>query len=227
MDKKIFTNMDTFTFASSVENFDQHISSAIPWYEDLYYMTMKAAEYFCLPNTNIYDLWCSSGKLITELSQNNPWSFVGIEIEKWFFDKYISSENLCFENSDILGYEYKNASLIISLFTIQFLDYSSLESIFQKVYDGLLEWGGFIFSCKEYSSNGFFQNIKTSIYWQRREEWDFPIEEQFKKDLALRKQMRIYESKYLVSHLQKIGFEVEEIWRNYNFAWYICRKVTS
>ncbi len=217
--------MKDFSFADSVDTFDEHISSAIPGYKDLYYIVLRASEYFCQKDTYIYDLWCSTGRLLSDMVASNEWIFVWLDIEDKFKVYHDSLKGISFEYEDILNYEFKKSSLFLSLFTLQFLDQWEIDLLFKKIYSNLQKWGGLIFACKELSSNSFFQDLKTSLYWQKREESWFSIAEQFDKDVVLRKQMKLYNSAYITLKLEDIWFEVEEIWRNYNFAGYVCRKI--
>jgi len=219
-------NMKEFSFAQQADNFDEHISTAIPWYNTLDYMVLKIAEYFCLENTNIFDLGCSTGRVITKLSENNKWNFTGVDIEKEFFKNYKTTENLSFLNKNIIDLDFTNSSLIISMFTIQFLNYWDIKTLFKNIHNWLINWWWFVFSMKVYSNTWFFQNIKTSVYWEQRlEKDDFKIEEQFNKDIALRKQMRLYSEKEVFKILDELWFTYETIWKNYNFVWIICRKI--
>ena len=62
-------NIEEFSF-DTIKNFDEHILSSIPCYNQIINSINNFAKYFIQDNTNIYDIGCSTGKLLKELETN-------------------------------------------------------------------------------------------------------------------------------------------------------------
>ena len=81
-------------------NFEQHVSKSVPGYKTGHEYITFLSDYFISSGSNVYDIGCSTGNLITMLSTYNKEkkkiSFNGIEPVKEFekeFKKNISSLN--------------------------------------------------------------------------------------------------------------------------------------
>jgi tRNA (cmo5U34)-methyltransferase len=68
---------EKFSF-DTIQDFDQHILQSIPNYDILWNMIHSMSSYFVVEDTTIYDLGCSTGKLLKSLPYEN--SKVGIDL---------------------------------------------------------------------------------------------------------------------------------------------------
>ena len=73
--------MSKFSFATSPEGFDNHISNSIRGYDVLNENIVSISKYFVEPQTNVFDLGCSTGNLINMIQEENPEAdYYGIEL---------------------------------------------------------------------------------------------------------------------------------------------------
>ena len=144
--------MADFTFAHRQEGFDEHIDWSIRGYSNLLDDVVSLSRYFVEANTNVVDIGCSTGKLTARILEHNHKAcpdaqYVGVEVAEGFFgnladrkvelsEKYPDT-SVNFIEDDIRNYEFKNCSLITSLFTLQFMPYSCREEVINNIYDGL------------------------------------------------------------------------------------------
>lgn len=112
--------MPKFDF-NTIQNFDKHIDQSIPNYNVLFESILRISEYFIIPNKTIYDIGCSTGKLLLQLHKEHPSNcMIGIDNSNNLLPKEIDSP--IFVSTDLNnGYIFKEACLIFSIFTLQFL----------------------------------------------------------------------------------------------------------
>lgn len=60
--------MKEFSF-NTIEDFDEHILTSIPNYDILIEAIKSMSEYFMTEGSNIYDLGCSTGKLLKSIKR--------------------------------------------------------------------------------------------------------------------------------------------------------------
>ena len=155
--------MADFTFAHRQEGFDEHIDWSIRGYRNLLDDVIKFSRYFVEADTSVVDIGCSTGKLTARVMEYNndicpDANYVGVEVAEGFFENIEKRKkelvekwpntNIDFILDDIRNYKFENCSLVTSLFTLQFMPYSSRLKVIQNVYDGLNEGGAFIFAEK-------------------------------------------------------------------------------
>ena len=152
----------TNTFAHREEGFDNHIDKSIRGYQDLLTDIVSLSRYFIERDSNVYDIGCSTGKLTEALIKKNEdiedVHYYGIEVADGFVADMRHRGNLLkqeypklkiqFLHEDVRDSIMSNASLITSVFTLQFMSMKDRAPMIKKVYDGLNEGGAFIFAEK-------------------------------------------------------------------------------
>jgi tRNA (cmo5U34)-methyltransferase len=216
-----------FSF-STITGFDTHIDRSICGYSDLLQMTVGLPEYFIEDGTNIYDLGCSTGKLLRILDEKyreRDLRFYGLEKEFNFVKDLHNTERISFLPIDLTrGFQFDNACMILSLFTIQFIPPRYRQSVLKSIYKGLNPGGAFIFAEKQFSAHPQIQDIFTFQYYDHKKRC-FSSDEIFGKELSLRSLLKPKRESDNLKMLQNAGFNiVEPFWRRWNFVAYICFK---
>ena len=220
--------MTKFTFATADEGFDNHIEKSVRGYNNLWHDVVGMSKYFVEDFTNVIDLGCSSGKMLKAMiKQNNEHvpnaRYVGIEIESDFAEGHtedlMSSEfnNLYYQMEDIRQCDIDNASLVTSLFTLQFMPPKDRAATIWKVYQGLNDGGAFIFSEKSFSCNPKIQDMMTFMYYDYKRQ-NFSDKEILDKEVQLRHMMKPNTKTELYKMVQDAGFEIHTFWQNFNFV---------
>ena len=134
MAKKV-KNYD-FTFAQREEGFDDHIEFSIRGYNNLLDDIINLSRNFVEDETNVVDIGCSTGKLTEAFIKGNKdfckhANYVGIELAPSFFPELDARldrmkdelywASVDFQKKDVRNYEFKNCSLVTSVFTLQFI----------------------------------------------------------------------------------------------------------
>ena len=230
--------MSDFTFAHSQEGFDEHIDWSIRGYSDLLDDVINLSRYFVENNTKVVDIGCSTGKLTKRIMEYNDIcssaNYVGVEIAEGFFNnmdkrevqlnKQFPNTSLEFIKGDIRNYKFENCSLVTSLFTLQFMPYSSRETVVQNIYDGLNEGGAFIFAEKIDTSHSRLENMLRTIYYDFKNK-KFSYDDIMTKEKTLQNMLKPNSWNEIHDMLNSAGFKaVQSFWQNHLFIGVIAIK---
>ena len=225
--------MTKFTFATEEGGFDDHIEKSVRGYLDLCSDVLKFSKYFVEDGTTVVDIGCSTGKMLRAMKEQNDkfapgCIYKGIELEEDFFPLLGDSENLSFVKGDIRSFDWavgaRNCSLVISLFTLQFIPKRDRQLIVNRIYQALSKGGSFIFSEKILSDAAQFEEMMTFCYydWKKR---NFDGSQILKKEEELRHMMKPLRKQELLVMLEEAGFrEYQTFWQNFNFIGIIALK---
>ena len=230
--------MSDFTFAHSQEGFDEHIDWSIRGYSDLLDDVINLSPYFVENNTKVVDIGCSTGKLTKRVMEHNDIcssaNYVGVEVAEGFFNnmdkrevqlnKQFPNTSLEFIKGDIRNYKFENCSLVTSLFTLQFMPYSSRETVVQNIYNGLNEGGAFIFAEKIDTSHSRLENMLRTIYYDFKNK-KFSYDDIMTKEKTLQNMLKPNSWNEIHDMLNSAGFKaVQSFWQNHLFIGVIAIK---
>lgn len=230
MTKKNESRLAEFDFAKAEEGFDNHINNSIKGYNHLWKSVVDMSSYFVESGTNVYDLGCSSGKLIKSIAEKNKnnapaASYWGIDLEQNFVKDFKSEDSrvnlVC---GDIKLHPYSRTSFVTSIFTLQFTPVTDRLDIIRRIYDSMNPGAAFVIAEKTISSDAKIQDIMTSLYYEFKRE-SFTAEEILDKEKKLRYMMKPATDEDLVNLLRNSGFHrVQKFWQSYNFLAYVAIK---
>ena len=230
--------MVDFTFAHREEGFDNHIDKSIRGYQDLLTDIVSLSRYFVERDSNVYDIGCSTGKLTEALIKKNEdiedVHYHGIEVADGFVGDMKHRGNLLkqeypkqkmqFLHEDVRDSTMSNASLITSVFTLQFMSMKDRAPMIKKVYDGLNEGGAFIFAEKTICESAKFQEMITFNFYDYKRKY-FSTEDIMNKEQVLRNIMKPNTWKQIEEYMYDAGFkDVQPFWRNHMFVGAIAVK---
>tara|TARA_Y100000816_G_scaffold64503_3_gene42770 strand:+ start:22864 stop:23556 length:693 start_codon:yes stop_codon:yes gene_type:complete len=230
--------MVDFTFAHREEGFDEHIDKSIRGYQDLLSDIVSLSRYFVEKETNVYDIGCSTGKLTEAMLKKNQdiedVHYYGIEVADGFVGDMKSREiklnsdyswnKIKFLHEDVRDSMISNASLITSVFTLQFMSMRDRLPMIKKVYNGLNEGGAFIFAEKTICENAKFQEMITFNFYDYKRKF-FDTKDIMDKEQTLRNIMKPNTWKQIEKYIYDAGFkDVQPFWRNHMFVGAIAVK---
>ena len=209
-----------FSF-DTINDFDAHIERSIPDYALLRNSVLHLSDYFILPNHSVYDVGCSTGKLLMSLHKKHPnIKMIGID----------NSDNLLPAHDEIIfqchdlntDYSFGDASLIISLFTLQFLNKKARLPLLRNMRGGLCTGGALIIAEKVYCDDGITQDMFTSAYYQYKEK-SFTPKEILDKEKSLRGLLHPLTTEDNHELLHLAGFhKIITFYKYFNFEAYLC-----
>jgi len=220
---------NNFSFAN-VNNFDDHINSSVRGYSDMISDVIKMSQYFIESKSRVIDIGCSTGLMLDKMEMSNRAvldhvDYVGIESENNMIQNQVANSAVRFFNGDVRKFtEWANASLITSIFTLQFINRTARADILRQIYDALNPGGAFIFTEKVYSDSPRLQDMLTSIYYDFKRE-NFEDKDILDKERSLRHMLRPNSTNELLELLGEAGFtHCEPFWQSHLFRGWVCLK---
>lgn len=202
---------------NTIQNFDEHILKSIPNYDVLISSIKSISEYFFVEQTNIYDLGCSTGKLLKSINGN--YNKIGYDIAT-----LLPVEDGFFEVDLNVPFTIQDACMVYSIFTMQFLNPSKRQQYLQTIYDGLIKGGALIICEKVYQEHGKIQEIISFSHYDYKLK-HFSSDEIISKERDLRFIMKPCLNEDLTNMLKDAGFNmICDFWQMFNFKGVIAIK---
>lgn len=212
--------MEKFNF-DEITNFDEHIALSIPNYSFLIDNIKSLIKALYAPNDTVSDYGCSTGRLMTELSNDIPdCNFFGVDDSKLLVE--VSSPNLKLVNDDLfLCGDLMESSIITSIFFLQFLpDYLRREAL--DIVKDYLEPNGYFIVCeKVYSNLPEISNIVTALHFEEKLK-SFHSSEILNKYIKLSRSMRLKTENELIEEMSQIG-TVTTFFKSFEFVGLIVK----
>ena len=222
-----------FEFDEEVASvFDDMLNRSVPYYKEMQRLTINFALRFLNENDRVYDLGCSTGSTLIELSKHckYPLELVGIDNSKAMLDRAAKKCNafgvdIELLQSDIFDVELNNAQLVISNYTLQFIRPLMREKLIQKIYQSLNENGVFIFSEKVISDNKILNKQCIDEYYDFKKTQGYSEFEIAQKREALENVLIPYSEEENRKMIKDAGFtHCETLFKWVNFATFIAIK---
>jgi len=213
VDKKISSRRSNWKFDKKVvSNFETHIKQSVPFYQISHDLTKKLSDFFLKENSNCYDLGCSTGNLLKEVHKRHKTknvNFYGFDDSKEMINKAKRTNNksIKFSQTKLEKIKFKKSDLIISLYTIQFVQPKFRQKLFDKIYDSL-NWGGALIIFEKVRGNDArFQDIMNFLYFDFKQENGLSAMNILNKELSLRSVLEPYTINENLNFLKRAGFK--------------------
>jgi len=222
-----------FEFDEEVASvFDDMLDRSVPFYKQMQKLSISFANSFLKENSKVYDLGCSTASTLIELAKNSKYKLdlVGIDNSKAMLEQ-ASKKAKAFGveikllNEDIFDIELKNAKVVFSNYTLQFIRPLSREKLVKKIYNSLEHKGAFIFSEKLVSQNSFLNKQLIDKYYSFKKTQGYSEFEIAQKREALENVLIPYTEDENKKMIKDAGFKhCETIFKYLNFALFIAIK---
>jgi len=235
MNDKVFTKpiKKQFEFDEEVAAvFDDMLERSVPFYKE----SQRVTEFFALKKLadggTAYDLGCSTASLLINISRklNSEATLIGLDNSEAMLkqarrkcEAYGADIELF--NADILEYDYKEANLFVSNYTLQFIRPLIREELVKKVVNSLNKGGIFIFSEKVISHHPKLNKDLIELYYDFKKEQGYSEYEIMQKREALENVLVPYSEDENIKMAKNCGFShCEVVFRWANFATFIAIK---
>jgi tRNA (cmo5U34)-methyltransferase len=228
-----------FVFNTEVaEVFDDMIVRSVPFYLEQQFMIKEVGKKFWIPNTNVYDLGCSTATTLINLCRevDGPGLFIGYDNSIPMLEqaKYKIKENSLENrievrygdlNGDLSNLAIENASVITMCFTLQFIRPLKRDNLIKKIYSSLVEDGVLVVTEKILTSTTHMNRFFIDFYYDFKRRNGYSENEIMRKRESLENVLVPYRIDENLDLFRRNGFEiVETFFQWYNFAGFLCVK---
>lgn len=224
---------EKFSF-DTIDEFDKHIGLSIPNYKHIHELICSLSTYFIKPYTNVFDIGTSTGSLVYKLVEHNKAvklvNYNGIDMSINLLPmegEYDTCDGrLEFRNADVTSdhVNFGNASLITSVFTLQFIPLVRRIALMEKIYKQLNPGGAVIICEKVFCKDGFMQDLFTFSYYDYKKK-SFTEKEILDKQRDLREIMQPLSEEQNKIMWREVGFKnIETFFTSLFFkGWVLCK----
>ncbi len=219
-----------FVFDQAVAQvFDDMIQRSVPGYAQTVAMTGLLAGHFARPDSNAYDLGCSSGavsRAIRQFVKQSGFTIIAVDNSEAMLEHCADLkadqgaqapvELIC---ADIRDITISNAALVCLNFTLQFIPQVERDQLIHQIYQGMNVGGALILSEKIAFADTAQQELFTSLHLDYKRAHGYSELEISQKRTALE---NVLVPETLAAHrqrLQQAGFAQVMTWhQSLNFA---------
>ncbi len=206
--------------------FDDMVIRSIPGYSLAQYLSSKIALQTISENTNIYDLGCSTATSLIKIAQELDASefnmravqLIGIDSSadmlkraREKLDAFNLTSQITLLEKDLRECSFKNASLIMSHYTLQFISPEDRITILKNIHQALLPNTCFIFSEKIKHNSPLTEEILTHEYYEFKKGNGYSETENMRKRQALENVLRPNTLDENIRLLKEAGFSSVEL----------------
>ena len=234
---KIYRYPKTWTFKSEqiASKFDSHVRSSVPMYDELQDVIPQIARYFIRDNDCMIDFGCSTGTTISRikdgLADRCNVKYIGIDDSMEMcrhFEKAHGKDSSILGNSIRDGSKYAGnhpISLITSLYTLQFIDYSKRWEELRSAYQMLRDGGALIIVEKIRPVSSELSEMYIDLYHDMKVANGLSPRENHDKSRSLRGVMNPTSLDDIIRKVRHAGFNTVDIFFQWlNFAGVIAVK---
>jgi len=215
IDDGISSKRAGWSFSEDIaEMFSSHITRSIPYYEDGHGLISQLSDFFVMPDSVVYDIGCSTGailKRLAEYHQHRPevlW--LGLDKERKMIEQAEKNcagvRNIELFCQDVLSCDLEMSDMIVSYYTVQFIEERRRQELIDKIYQSL-NWGGaFILFEKVGAPDARFQDMMSCVYREFKQHKGFTNEEILNKELSLKGVLKPFSSEGNLGLLERAGF---------------------
>ena len=215
--------------------FDDMVNRSIPFYSEIQRMISELAADHIQPESDVYDLGCSTGTTMIGMNTTVPQDirFIGIDHSDQMLKK--CSEKLEEANftrphelvvADLnKGFRIENASVAVLSLTLQFIRPICREKVLRTIVDGLLPGGVLILVEKILAEESSFNRNFIKYYFDMKRRNRYSEMEISQRREALENVLIPYKLSENMLMLREAGFgHCEIFFKWYNFAGIIAAK---
>lgn len=217
--------------------FDDMLVRSVPFYLETQRMMGELVADFALPDTNIYDLGCSTCttflNLDAYLPKDQTYHFVGVDYSEAMLEKAharLAEHGFArpyeLRTADLnAGVDITNASVVVLNLTLQFVRPMHRDAVISAIYDGLRPGGCLILVEKVLGEHSVFNRLFIKHYYEFKERNGYSKLEIAQKREALENVLIPYQLSENIDLLRRGGFgEVDVFIKWYNFCGMIAVK---
>lgn len=209
--------------------FDEMLERSIPQYDLMRELVTRIGFRYVKLGTCIVDIGCSNGQAIAPFVREygDNCDFLMMDVSEPMLEKCREKFGaLDIRKHDITkGIPKTNASVILSILTLQFTPIEYRQKIVQSIYDNLGAGGAFIIVEKVLGNTNEIDSLFVDEYYRMKSENAYTQEQIQSKRKSLEGVLVPITARWNEDLLQSVGFrKVDCFWRCLNFAGWLAIK---
>ncbi|GGY44547.1 methyltransferase domain-containing protein [Parvularcula lutaonensis] len=233
VDEHIEADNARWSFGGSVpDHFEDHIGKSVPHYRAGHDMVAAISDFFIHEGSTAYEIGCSTAALCRRIAEQNEgrnFKIVGLEIEPNMVsvakERTKDYANIEVRQADILSEELEPADLIVSYYTVQFIQPALRQQVIDKIYKSL-NWGGaFIMFEKVRGPDARFQDMVSSLYVDFKLQNGFSEAEIVNKTRSLKGVLEPFSTQGNIDMMNRAGFvDIMTVFKHICFEGFVAIK---
>ncbi|UXX80893.1 DNA (cytosine-5-)-methyltransferase [Reichenbachiella carrageenanivorans] len=223
---------EPFAFKNEVATvFDDMASRSIPGYESIQEDVARIVQQFAKPNTNIYDLGCSTATTLLNIEKlvDDKTNLIGIDESADMLEQAMkkivkhSSRVKVLSNDLVHNQTVSNASVVLMLWVLMFVRPIHRKHVIQKIYDGLVPGGILILTEKILGETAQTNKLFMDNYYCYKKKQGYSEDEILNKRLALENVLVPFKNSENLELLDMFD-HVEPFYKDKQFVGYLAIK---
>lgn len=179
-----------FQFDKNVAGvFDDMALRSVPHYQYQQLLAAKIARHFYQPGTNIYDIGCATGNTLREVQKLGlkKVRLIGVDASEAMLEragKKVKGVEFIHSRAEDTGIE--GASVVLMLYTLQFLPMGERPGVLKKIFKGLKKGGCLVMCEKVRPETDIMGRVFEEVYEDFKRENDYSELEIARKKKALK-----------------------------------------
>lgn len=213
--------------------FQDMLKRSIPGYDQMRALCFEVGSRFVAHRTEVVDLGCSRGDalepFINKFGAYNHYTAIDVSEPmlracQQRFSGYIESNVMDVKYLDLRKeYPPVNASLTLSIFTLQFTPIEYRSRIIKSIFDHTIDGGALVITEKVLGCTAETDALLTGCYYDHKREAGYTEEQIQRKRMALEGVLVPVQSSTIEDMLYRAGFKgIECFWRNLCFAGWVA-----
>ena len=222
-----------WSFENIADEFDLHVQRSVPLYDDGHDLICKLSDFFLPENATVIELGTSTGVLAEKFLKHNARrsdiSYQGIDRVDSMLElarsRCAGDDRATFINDDLLTCPFGKSTMILSYYTMQFINPRHRQEVFNKVYESL-EWGGaFVLFEKVRAPDARFQDIASQLYIEFKVDNEFNETEILGKQRSLKGVLEPFSTQGNFDLMKRAGFvDMMTIMKSISFEGFLAIK---
>lgn len=213
--------------------FERHVRDSVPFYDEIHRMVAEMSDWFLHDSSLIYDLGTSTGegiRRIYERHKHKNLRFLAVDLSKEMMEKarrkLLDVPNVEFRVSDLNNpFPIENATLVLSILTLQFLKRDSRSRLLKEIFNGLVDGGAFVLVEKVVGETPKIDEMWIELHHDLKHRKSISRDEIALKARSLRGVLVPYSLQDNLRLVHETGFEeVDVFFKWYNWAGIIAIK---
>lgn len=229
-------HVNDFVFDATVAGvFDDMVSRSVPMYPEIQRMLAELGAAFVTPDSNVYDLGCSTGTTLALLQRalTCPAHLVGIDNSTEMLDQCRAklvelglASAIDLQHGDLdAGVEIRDASVVFLVLTLMFVRPLNRERVIRQIHAGMRRDGCLLLVEKVLGNGSLLNRLFIERYYAYKRRMGYSELEISQKREALENVLIPYRIQENVDILRGAGFRhVDVFFKWYNFAGIVAVK---